>query len=321
MRYIVYGAGAVGGVIGGKLFQAGHDVSLIARGDHLQALQARGLELQLPDGIARLPIPAFGAPDELEILAADVVILAMKGQHTLEAVEALAATAPPEVAVVCAQNGVENERVALRRFPNVYGMNVFLPASHLEPGVVQGNGSPLAGMLDVGCYPNGVNPTAEKIAADLDGSGLASMAVPDIMRHKYAKLLVNLGNALEAAAGPAGRESDLGERARTEARAVLDAAGIAVATPEETRARRGDLVQLKPVAGQRRAGGSSWQSLARGAGNIEADYLNGEIVLLGRLFGIPTPVNEALQRVANDLARRAAPPGSVPVDALLAGPG
>jgi 2-dehydropantoate 2-reductase len=51
---------------------------------------------------------------------------------------------------------------------------------------------------------------------------------------------------------------------------------------------------------------------------VEVDLLNGEIVLLGRLHGVPTPVNELLQRVANDLARRGAPPGSVPVAELEA---
>ena len=50
MRFIVYGAGAIGGVIGGRLFQAGHGVTLIARGDHLRALQGDGLTLATPDG-------------------------------------------------------------------------------------------------------------------------------------------------------------------------------------------------------------------------------------------------------------------------------
>ena len=56
---------------------------------------------------------------------------------------------------------------------------------------------------------------------------------------------------------------------------------------------------------QSRPGASSWQSLARGTGSIEADYLNGEIVLLGRLHGVATPVNAALQRLANHGRARA----------------
>ena len=75
-------------------------------------------------------------------------------------------------------------------------------------------------------------------------------------------------------------------------------------------------------AGERpRGGSSSWQSLARGSGSIEADWLNGEVVLLGRMHGVPTPVNEALQRLANEMAANGAAPGSLEretIDVLLA---
>jgi 2-dehydropantoate 2-reductase len=75
---------------------------------------------------------------------------------------------------------------------------------------------------------------------------------------------------------------------------------------------------LHDVGGRRRGGGSSWQSLARGTGTIETDYLNGEIVLLGRLHGVPTPVNATVQRVARELAASGAPPASMSPDELLA---
>ena len=67
------------------------------------------------------------------------------------------------------------------------------------------------------------------------------------------------------------------------------------------------------VAGQDRVAGSSWQSLARGTGNVEADFLNGEIVLLCRLHCIPTPANLTLQRLAKHLANSGAPPQSIPL--------
>jgi 2-dehydropantoate 2-reductase len=75
---------------------------------------------------------------------------------------------------------------------------------------------------------------------------------------------------------------------------------------------------MKPIEGVRREGGSSWQSLARGQGSIEADYLNGEIVLLGRLHGVPTPANELFQRLAVEFAAEGRPPGSLSVDEVLA---
>jgi 2-dehydropantoate 2-reductase len=91
---------------------------------------------------------------------------------------------------------------------------------------------------------------------------------------------------------------------------VLRAAGIALASREEDRARRGDRLQHRPVRGATRNGGSSWQSLQRGTGSIESDYLNGEIVLLGRLHSVATPVNALLQRLADAAARRGDKPGS-----------
>jgi 2-dehydropantoate 2-reductase len=317
MRYVIYGAGAVGGVIGGRLFEHGHDVVLIARGAHLDALRDRGLELQSPDGTVTLPVPVAAGPHQVELGAGDVVVLAMKSQDTGAAVEDLAAISD-QVPVVCAQNGVENERVALRRFRAVYGMSVFLPATHLAPGVVQANGSPMSGILDLGRYPSGTDGLAETVARDLEGSRFSSRAIDAIMRNKYAKLLLNLGNALEAACGPIGRESELFDRAQAEAMSCFRAAGIDVAPPEEAEQRRSNIMRLRPVGGQRRGGGSTWQSLARGTRRIEADYLNGEVVLLGRLHGIDTPVNEVLQRVANRLARQERPPESMSLEELIA---
>ena len=88
-------------------------------------------------------------------------------------------------------------------------------------------------------------------------------------------------------------------------------------TPEEDAARRGDRFQWGGDAARSRPGASSWQSLARGTGSIEADYLNGEIVLLGRLHDVPTPVNLLLQRTAARAAREGLAPGSIRVDDLI----
>jgi 2-dehydropantoate 2-reductase len=238
----------------------------------------------------------------------------MKGQDTVSALDDLRAVAPRGIAVVCAQNGVANERAALRRFEHVYGMCVWLPGVFLTPGVVVQHASPLAGSLDLGCYPSGEDGRAARIATDLTAASFASRPDPRIMRAKYRKLLSNLGNALDAICTD-GFGSDLYRRARAEAEAVFDAAGIEVQPQEEAQLRH---VSLKEVPGHEWAGSSSRQSLARGTGSIEADYLNGEIVLLGRLHAVPTPVNEVLQREANAAARTGVAPGSIPIAELEA---
>ena len=78
---------------------------------------------------------------------------------------------------------------------------------------------------------------------------------------------------------------------------------------QEDREHRGDLLELAPVGGGGRPGGSSWQSLVRGTGAIETDYLTGEIVLLGRLHGVPTPVNTLLQSLTRQAAEQRLQPG------------
>jgi 2-dehydropantoate 2-reductase len=311
VRFVVYGAGAVGGVVGARLHQHGHEVVLIARGEHLRAIERSGLRIESPDHTATLRVAAVGHPSEVEFADGDVVMLAVKSQDTAAALGDLARVAPPGVPVACAQNGVENERTALRLFPRVYAVHVMLPAAHLEPGVVQASSAPVTGMLDLGRYPEGVDETAERLAAAFSASTFDSRARADIMRWKYRKLIMNLGNAAEALISPGPDQDEIANRAEREGEDCLRAAGIDFASREKDRERRGDLLQIGPIGGEDRGGGSSWQSLARGSGTIEADYLNGEIVLLGRLHGFPTPVNELLQGLADRWAAERRPPGTL----------
>lgn len=318
MRFVVFGAGAVGGVVGGRLAEHGHDVTLIARGRHLAALRRDGLTVRSADGTVTLDLPTAADVYEAAITEGDIVLLAVKSQHTRDALRSLAGAAPPATPIVCLQNGVDNERTALRHFANVYAVPVMLPSAHLDPGVVEASSSPTTGILDIGRFPAGVDVLAEDVAAALRSSTFSSEARPDVMRFKHAKLLMNLANAVEALFGPRENTADLARRARQEGRACLAAAGIDAATREEDKARRADLLTIREIDGEPRAGGSTWQSLARDTGSVEVDFLNGEIVLLGRVHGVATPVNEALQRWTNDAARAGLAPGTVDLAAFLA---
>ena len=308
MRFVVLGAGAIGGAVGARLYQAGFEVTLVARGEHGRALES-GLVLEAPDETVTLPIRAVTDLDGVEWEEDTVVLLAVKGQHTEHALAQLA-VAPPSTPVVCMQNGVENERRVLRHFRHTYGVCVMCPASQLRPGVVQLHSAPVSGMLDVGRYPAGIDDTGQSIADAIATTTFLSVARPAIMRWKYRKLLMNLANAVEALCGPEGRFSPLAREAQREGTEALAAAGIDVASSEEDRERRDDHLQLSPTSSGEWRGGSSWQSLARGSGSIEAEFLNGEIVLLGALHGVATPVNAVLQRLAVRATAEGAPPGS-----------
>lgn len=304
MRYVIYGAGGIGGVIGARLHQHGHDVVLIARGAGFEAIRDRGLTLRTPEETLTQRIPAVAHPSAIAFTPDDVVLLTMKTQDTEPALRDLQAVAGPDVPVVCAQNGVENERLALRRFSRVYGAVVMMPATYLEPGVVLNHSAGMSGVVDCGVYPAGEDDLARRLCADLDASKVSSRPSPRIMRWKYAKLLNNLNNALVAACGPEARAPGIAAAARDEAIACYRAAGIDWASEDEMRERREQSgMRFAPIEGARRDGGSTWQSLVRGARSVETDWLNGEIALLGRLHGVPVPYNVALQLTANRMAR------------------
>ena len=115
-----------------------------------------------------------------------------------------------------------------------------------------------------------------------------------------------------------GRGGELARRAVQEVVHVLRSAGIPFVERDEDSVRRGQFLPDGPIGGSERHGGSSWQSFVRATGSIETDYLNGEIVLLGRIHGIPTPVNTYLQQLANRLATQRRPAGSVPIEEIAA---
>jgi 2-dehydropantoate 2-reductase len=300
------------------LLQHGYEVGLIARGEHGSAIAASGLKVESPDGSITLhPRFVVDWPEEVDWRSDDIVLLAMKSQDTAGALSNLALCAHASVPVVCLQNGVNNERMALRRFPNVYGVTVMCPAGYLEPATVVAYSSPITALLDIGRYPAGQDETATAISEAFNSSTMDSVVRSDIMRWKYAKLLMNLTNAVDALCGPEARGGEAGRMIRQEGIAVLRTVGVDFAAEEEDRQRRGNLLQIGDVPGHPRVGSSSSQSLARSTGSIETDYLNGEIVLLGRLNGVATPANERLQRLANQAANEKWPPGSLSEEEML----
>jgi 2-dehydropantoate 2-reductase len=317
---VILGAGGIGGSIGARLHQSGYDVALIARGRHGEAIRERGLTFVTPQEQTTLRIPAYAHPGEVSWSEGDVVVLAAKSQDTEAAARDLAAAAG-QVPVVSAQNGVANERTLTRWFERVHGMCVMMPTEHLEPGVVIAHSVAATGILDLGRFPEGVDDVAEELAAALRDSRFECEARPDIMRWKYRKLLGNLGNAVQALCGTMTRSDDdlmaCLEMLTAEAEAALSAAGIDPVTEEEDDVRRGEHLQLRPVGDAPRAGGSTWQSLARGSG-IETDFLNGEIALLGRLHGVDTPANARIQALMTHAATAGAGTGSMSAADLLA---
>ncbi len=325
MRFVIYGAGGIGGGIGAQLALSGFETLLIARGEHLRRIRENGLRLLTPEGDTTLALSVAGHPSEVAFRPEDVVICTMKSQDTRAALDDLRAHAPASLMIVMAQNGVSNEVEAARRFERVYAMMVHTPAQFLEPGCIALHGRPKRGVLDAGRFPNGVDPAITEVCRALAAAGFASEPRRDVMRLKYGKLLLNLGNAAQAVCGLDADLSALTRSMRAEAMECFEAAGIDFISARDLVDRCRGHYELGEIEGVPRQGGSSWQGLVRGTGSIESDFLNGEIVLLGTRFGVPTPLNRTVQRLAVAAAGSRQAPGSVTVEQILdeagSGPG
>jgi 2-dehydropantoate 2-reductase len=319
MRFIIYGAGGIGGPLGAFLHEAGYETILIARGAHLERVREAGLTVVTGEGARTVRVAAVAHPEEIDFRQDDVLALTMKAQDTEAALrDARNAGADPEaVRIFSVQNCIANERIALRYFANVYGVMIVIPGIHLEPGVVY---NPIArnhGYMDVGRYPGGTDGVVEAWVEAVRKAGYAANPHADVMAPKGAKFLMNLANGIEAITDGRGDSGPYMQQARDEARRCLTAAGLPFEDSESFSARvkanRGTNVEIEGLKKR----GSSWQSLQRGQGSIEADFLNGEIVLQGRLHGIPTPFNAVLQRVANRMALERQRPGLYSADELF----
>jgi 2-dehydropantoate 2-reductase len=299
MRIIVYGIGAIGGAIAAQLSFSGYPVVGIARGKQLDAVRVSGLSLFTPQGTRTARFPVYADPAEISFEADDIVLLTMKSPDTPGAVQRLNTAGVVVQPIFCFQNGVANEPLALRFFENVYGATVMLPADYDTPGEVAAYFAPKVGAFDIGRYPSGSDETVENLCRILNPSGFIANLRNDVMSSKYRKLLSNLRNIIDAVLGEPQLQEKWYAKARAEAEAVLTAVGISW---DKSDAMAREELAMSAVPGRARIGSSTLQSIVRRTGSLETDFLNGEIIFLGRLHGMATPVNSAFCKLSIDLA-------------------
>lgn len=333
-RYVIIGTGAVGGTIGGRLAQAGIETVWVARGAHGEALRRDGLTLMTPEGAETMRADVWLDPAEAQLREGDVLVVATKTQHVADAVsvwadvpvrldEGSTSTAGESLPVVLATNGVAAERIALRWFRRVFGVCVWAPTANLEPGVVVARFAGTSAVLHCSRVPSRLATARDRtlLEAMREDWGRAHLDVPlppDVMAWKYRKLVSNIGNVVQALVGPEGAQ-DVVEAAEAEAREVIAAAGITM-VDDDTEARvREAGPHIAPVPGAPdELGNSTWQSLTKGRGNAETDYLNGEVVAIAHATGDGAPINGALARLARHAIATGARPGDMTPDELRA---
>lgn len=319
MRYVIYGAGSIGCAVGGLLVHSGCRVLFVARPRIATAIAA-GFEVKPAEAQISVRGEVVTQLDRDSTQPGDVVVMTVKSQDTRAVLAELHEVYEKDVALVCLQNGVSNEQVASESFTRVYGGLLLISTVQLEPDLVTMKGNKIA----IGCYPDGVDSTAETLVADLSSAGFDAMVSPHVMASKWAKLIANLNNASHAITGywPEKSAADPEMRAlmlavREEGLAILDAAGIPVEPPDgepnplrirdDTDKLRQPVVSVSSQAPGRddaRTYPSMLQDLMLGRKTNEAEFLNGEIVRLGDRLGIPTPFNrrlmETIQRMSDD---------------------
>jgi len=315
MRYIIYGAGGIGSIMGGHLSRTGHDVVLIGRPGHINTIKENGLKLITPTGTHVLQIPAVTGPEQIDFTPDDVILLCAKGQDTEGIMKDLKAVVD-DIPVFCFQNGVRNEEIAAEYFSRVYGVMVRVGAVYLTDGEVITRRDP-PGWYIIGRYPEGTDELAEAVAEGIREAGYFVRVVEDVMPYKWGKLMDNVGNAIGAITnGDWQSMMPLFRAASEEAVGIVAKAGIkwisqedvAKDWPEITAPLRGQL--------QTEAQSSTWQSLARHQGSVETDFLNGEIVRVADRVGLKAPINEKLVKISREMAANQEPPGKYILDEL-----
>ncbi len=329
MRFIMCGAGAIGGVLGCQLAKAGFEVMFIDKiPEHVEAINQHGLQLKGVHGHATLNVPAVMQANEVDFTDQDIIFLAVKSQHSDAAAAELRQAAGRELPIFCAQNGVRNEETVARHFQQVNGVMVLISAKRLLPGEVVHTGN---GPVGVGTFPRGLSQAAQDVAAALEQTDLPIYTTENITAAKWNKMLMNLNNATMGLTGMASQEARAHPETRLwladvfeEGASVLNEVGIAYEGPPgmgaiEERIRELRNLDLRPEVPEDeelKSRASLWQDLYHQRGEVEADYFNGEIVRLGQEHHIPTPYSRVLLELIKEMAAARELPGKYTIAQL-----
>lgn len=297
MKIAVMGAGAVGCYFGGLLARAGHDVVLVARPAHAEAMQREGLLLDTQSFRERVRVQASTQPDAVQ--GAECVLFCVKSTDTESAGLAMAPHLAKGATVLSLQNGVDNaERLAAVLQRPVLPAVVYVATAMAGPGHVRHFGR---GELVIA-----PSPASERVAQVFAASGIPVEVSDNVAGALWAKLVLNCvynplsaitrmpyGEIVNAQGLDVPRAMDDIVR---ECLAVAHASGIAL--PE------GTAEAVLPLAASMPGQVSSTaQDLARGR-HTEIDHLNGFIVRRGEALGIATPANRLLHTLVRLLEAR-----------------
>ncbi|KEZ77468.1 ketopantoate reductase family protein [Salinisphaera hydrothermalis] len=294
MRIGIFGAGGVGGYFGARWAAAGHDVTFVARGAHLAALQKDGLVLHSPRG--DLEIDTFTAVEDIDDAPdLDLVMIAVKLWSTEEAVRALRARANQGTAIASFQNGVTQYDVLRRELPeaSLLGGIAFISATIEAPGVIRHHNALQS--LKFGEFDGRESERVKALKAACDEAGIEAEICADIESELWQKFvfLTGLSGATAVMRQPIGpiRENRQTRSFLYDLMNEVVAVGRArdIDLPEDFATDR--LAFCDGLPGDMRA--SMAYDLANG-NRLELPWLSGAVADYGHKLGIATPRNQAV---------------------------
>lgn len=304
----VMGAGAIGGYFGARLAQAGHEVHLIARGEHLRAIQERGLKVMSTRG--NLHVSVRATADPREVGAVDLLLFTVKTYDVEAAAAAIAPMVGSQTIILPLQNGVDTPDYLAQHYgaERVLGGTCKIEATIAEPGVIH-HPSQLAS-ITFGELAGGLSPRVEQLHQVFTAAGGAEVeASPDIRRALWEKLIfLATMSALTTVTGePIGpvREHpptrELMVKMVREIWSVGRAEGVALADsyPDQI---------LQFIQGLPGGMKSSMQRDREKGRRLEAEAIQGSVVRRAHRVGVPVPVTETLYALLS-LHKDGAPAG------------
>jgi 2-dehydropantoate 2-reductase len=286
MKVAVMGAGAVGCYYGAMLARAGHEVVLIGRPSHMEAIRANGLRLETKTFDEQVKLGASTQADAVR--GADLVLFCVKSTDTESAAAEIAPHLSPGALVLTLQNGVDNDERVRSMLPSseVAAAVVYVATEMAGPGHVKHHGR---GELVIA-----PSRSSEQVAQQLAAAGVPTQISGNVRGSLWAKLVLNCAyNALSAITQlPYGElvkgqgVADVIRDVVAECLAVAKAEGVEI--PGDTDAAVRGIAQTMPTQYS-----STAQDLARGKPS-EIEHLNGYVVRRGEALGVPTPANRVL---------------------------
>ena len=297
MKIAIYGAGGVGGYYGAVLARAGHEISLVARGAHLAAIQQHGLRVRSPGGDFEVR-PSRATEDPAEIGPVDAVIVAVKSLHLAAVRDGIAPLLGPETLVVPLLNGVDAHEALLPAVGRArMGKGLTRIISEISrPGEIRHVG--LEPYVAMAGWDGGTSTRVEALVAAMNEAGVQAEVPPDIDAALWFKFLLicSIGGVCAVCRMPVGPVRTLPETRELLLRAMQEIAdvarGLGIVLPGDAVTRALAIADSLPPEGT----SSLQRDIAAGAPS-ELDDWSGAAVRLGARSGVPTPVQSFIYSV------------------------